>query len=200
MVERAPQAIAERPARAGAIYLSYQAPKAAGAFTLLRPSDWELREIPAEERSWELALLGPIGRAGTYSVGMNVHVWSAGSLSAQGAAEEVLARYRTGLESRVLGRAEGLLAGVPAVEAELAFAMHLPLDSLDPQLTTIRQRHVFLRRGDRLYELTYAAAEEDFSTWFGAFATLVRTFSFPEKPATGAFRPLLAPMAPMADR
>ena len=40
---------------------------------------------------------------------------------------------------------------------------------------------IFFKRGDQLYELRYAAPEEDYEGWPGVFRALVRSFAFLEE-------------------
>jgi hypothetical protein len=85
-----------------------------------------------------------------------------------------------------------MVAGHPAVEVEFAHSMPLPLNSVDPQWTVIRQRRIFLKRGDQLYELRYAAPEEAYEPWPEAFRALVQSFTFLEEPeSTTAYRPVI---------
>jgi hypothetical protein len=108
------------------------------------------------------------------------------------AAAALLSRYRTFSSFQELGRASGMVAGYPAVEVEFAYSMPLPLNSVSPQWTVIRQRRIFFKRGDQLYELRYVAPEEDYETWLEVFRTLVQSFAFPEEPLKKvSYRPII---------
>lgn len=61
--------------------------------------------------------------------------------------------------------------------------MSLPLYSVKAKQTTIHENRVFVKEGDQLYELIYAAPAEDYETWLEAFRTLVESFTFLDKPA-----------------
>ncbi len=85
-----------------------------------------------------------------------------------------------------------MVAGCPAVEIEFVYSMPLPLNSVNPQWTVIRQRRIFFKREDWLYELRYAAPEEDYEAWLEAFRTMVQTFAFPEEPVSKvSYRPII---------
>ena len=163
-----------------------------GASYLFRyPADWKVQES-VEDGSTEIFIAGPRSQAGTYTISLTVKASSMPEQSPEGAAAALLSRYRTISGFRELGRASGMLAGCSAVEVEFVYSMPLPLNSMHPQWTVIRQRRVFLKRGGQLYELRYAAPEEDYETWLGAFRTLVQTFVFPEEPVSRvSYRPII---------
>ena len=70
--------------------------------------------------------------------------------------------------------------------------MLLPLYSVKAKQTTIREDRVFVKQGDQLYELIYAAPEEDYETWLGAFRALVESFAFLEEPVSRvSYRPVI---------
>jgi hypothetical protein len=57
----------------------------------------------------------------------------------------------------------------------------------------VRERSIFLQQGDHLYELNYAAPEEEYATWLEAFQTLVDSLAFSGEPAeVGAYQPVEA--------
>ena len=43
--------------------------------------------------------------------------------------------------------------------------MFLPLNGLDAVATHFRGRYIFPKQADQLYELLYAAPDEDYSAW-----------------------------------
>lgn len=161
-------------------YVSHQMDRPNTSCTFLRPAGWEVRER-VENDTAEVFIVGPRNRADTYTTSLTVEVSPAPEQTPEEAAAELLARYRAFSSFQELGRASGTVAGHLAVEIEFAYSMPLPLNSVDPEWTVIRQRRIFLKRGDRLYELRYVAPEEDYETWLEAFRTLVQSFTFPRE-------------------
>jgi hypothetical protein len=163
-----------------------------GASYLFRyPADWKVQES-VEDGSTEIFIAGPRSQAGTYTISLTVKASLMPEQSPEGAAAALLSRYRTISGFSELGRASGMVGGCPAAEVEFAYSMPLPLNSVNPQWTVIRQRRVFFKRGDQLYELRYAAPEEDYEAWLGAFRTLVQTFIFPEESIRRvSYRPII---------
>jgi len=161
-------------------YTRYQSGKPC-EYTFLYPADWEAREI-VEDGYMDTYIAGPRNRAGTYSTSFAIGVTRATGRTPAGAATELLAKYRSAFSIQEQGPFPTIVAGVPAVGVEIAYWMPLPLNSVHPQRTVIHERNIFFQRGDQLYELRYAATEEDYETWLGAFHTLVESFSFAEKP------------------
>jgi len=150
-------------------------------YTFLYPADWKAREI-VEEGYTDTYIAGPRNRAGTYSTSFAVGVTRAAGRTPTEAATVLLSKLRPGFSIQELGPFPATVAGAPAVEVEIAYWMPLPLNSIHPQRTVIRERNIFFQRGDRLYELRYAASEEDYETWLGTFRALVESFAFQEKP------------------
>lgn len=172
-------------------YVSHQVGQPGASCRFLYPADWRARES-VEDGSTEIFIAGPRSQAGTYTVSLTVKASPMPEQTPEQATVALLSRYRTISSFRELGRASGMVAGCPAVEVEFAYSMPLPLNSVNPQWTVIRQRRVFLKRGGQLYELRYAAPEEDYETWLGAFRTLVQTFVFPEEPIRRiSYRPVI---------
>jgi hypothetical protein len=66
--------------------------------------------------------------------------------------------------------------------------MPLPLNSIHPHSTAIRQRSIFFKQGDQLYELDYATSEADYQTWLPAFRTLAQSFAFESETARPVLR------------
>ena len=161
-------------------YVRYQSGKPY-EHTFLYPAGWRAREI-VEEGHVDTHIAGPRNRAGTYSTSFAVGVTPAADRTPAETATELLAKYRSAFSIQEQGPFSTTVAGRPAVEVEIAYWMPMPLNSIYPQRTVIRERNVFFKRGNQLYELRYAASEEDYETWLGAFQTLVESFAFPEKP------------------
>lgn len=171
-------------------YVRYQSSELYG-YTFLYPAGWRAREI-LEEGYVDTYIAGPRNRAGTYSTSFAVGVTPAADRTPAEAATEFLAKYRSAFSWQEVEPVSTIVAGRPAVGVEIAYWMPLPLNSLHPQRTVIRERNIFFQRGDQLYELRYAATEEDYETWLGAFHTLVESFAFAEKPADMlSYRPVV---------
>ncbi|MBL7182910.1 MAG: hypothetical protein ISS50_00505 [Anaerolineae bacterium] len=172
-------------------YARYQAGRPY-EYTFLYPADWKAREI-VEEGYMDTYIAGPRNRAGTYSTSFAVGVTRAADRTPTEAAMVFLSKFRSAFSIQELGPFPTTVAGVPAVEVEIAYWMPLPLNSLHPQRTVIRERNIFFQREGQLYELRYAASEEDYETWLGAFRFLVESFAFPEEPVSRvSYRPVIA--------
>lgn len=164
-------------------YVLHRMDRPNAACEFLRPAGWEVRES-VENDTIEAFIVGPRNQADTYTTSLTVEVLPAPEQTPEEAATDLLSRYRSFSSFQELGRASGTVAGHPAVEVEFAYSMPLPLNSVDPERTVIRQRRIFLKCSDQLYELRYAAPEEDYETWLGAFRTLVQSFTFPQEPVS----------------
>jgi hypothetical protein len=171
-------------------YVRYQSVKPY-EYTFLYPAGWRARES-VEEGHVDTYIAGPRNRAGTYSTSLAVGVARTADRTPLEAATELLAKYRSAFSIQEQGPFSTTVAGRPAVEVEIAYWMPLPLNSIHPQRTVIRERNVFFKRGNQLYELRYAATEEDYETWLEAFHTLVGSFAFAEKPTDMlSYRPVV---------
>jgi hypothetical protein len=159
-------------------------------YTFLYPADWRARES-VEEGYVDTHIAGPRNQARTYSASFAVGVNRVADRTPTEAATELLAKFRSAFSIQELGPFSTIVAGVPAVEVEIAYWMPLPLNSIHPQRTVIRERNIFFQRRGHLYELRYAATEEDYETWLGDFHTLVESFAFAEKPTdVPSYRPV----------
>ena len=177
-------------------YSSYRCEKPGGAYVFLYPTEWRTREI-AEDGRREVFITGPSNRAGTYSISLAVAVTRSATSSPVEAAAELLARYRAAFDSKGTGPSATTVAGLTAVEVEVVYSMPLPLDSIHPQWTAIRQRSIFFKQGEQLIELDYAASEEDYQTWLPAFRALTRSFTFEAELARPVLRrPVAVPAFP----
>jgi hypothetical protein len=172
------------------IHVSYQSSQLKTPYTFLYPADWRVREI-VEDGYLETCIAGPPSRAGTYSISFTVGVLFASDQTPEGAATALVSSHRSAFRCQELARTTRRVAGTPAVEVEIAYSMPLPLNSVNAQPTAIRERHIFLKHGGQLYELVYAAPEEDYATWLEAFRTLAETFAFTEEPDDqAAYQPM----------
>ena len=162
-------------------YGRYESHQPQISYTFLYPADWQVREI-VKDGYMETFISGPRNQAGTYSASIAVGVTRVANQTPAEAAATLLSKFRSAFSIQEQGPFSTTVAGRPAVEVEIAYWMPLPLNSLHPQRTVIRERSIFFRRGNQLYELNYAAPEEDHETWLEAFRTLAESFTFPEKP------------------
>ena len=172
-------------------YSTYRFEDPDGSCVFLYPADWKTRAI-AENGRREVFITGPRNRAAAYSTSLAVAVTRSTASSPTEAAADLLARYRAAFDSQGAGPFATTVAGLPAVEVEVAYAMPLPPNSIRPQWTEIRQRTVFFRREEQLYELHYTAPAEDYPTWLPALRTLAQSLSFEVETVRPALRPLIA--------
>lgn len=172
-------------------YSTYRFEDPDGSCVFLYPADWKTRAI-AENGRREVFITGPRNRAAAYSTSLAVAVTRSTASSPTEAAADLLARYRAAFDSQEAGPFATTVAGLPAVEVEVAYAMPLPPNSIRPQWTEIRQRTVFFRREEQLYELHYTAPAEDYPTWLPALRTLAQSLSFEVETVRSALRPPIA--------
>lgn len=172
-------------------YSTYRFEDPDGSCVFLYPADWKTRAI-AENGRREVFITGPRNRAAAYSTSLAVAVTRSTASSPTEAAADLLARYRAAFDSQGAGPFATTVAGLPAVEVEVAYAMPLPPNSIRPQWTEIRQRTVFFRREGQLYELHYTAPAEDYPTWLPALRTLAQSLSFEVETVRPALRPPIA--------
>lgn len=172
-------------------YSTYRFEDPDGSCVFLYPADWKTRAI-AENGRREVFITGPRNRAAAYSTSLAVAVTRSTASSPTEAAADLLARYRAAFDSQEAGPFATTVAGLPAVEVEVAYAMPLPPNSIRPQWTEIRQRTVFFRREEQLYELHYTAPAEDYPTWLPALRTLAQSLSFEVETVRPALRPPIA--------
>jgi len=172
-------------------YVVFQSGKSQFPYTFLYPAGWKTREI-VEKGYAGVFVAGPRNQAGTFSVSFTVGVMFEIVQTAKEAATAFVSSHRLAFGCQELGQISTTVAGRPAVVAEIAYSMPLPLNSVKPQDTLIRERRVFFKRNSHIYELDYAATEEDYETWLGAFQTLVESFAFPEEPTDMlSYRPVV---------
>ena len=171
-------------------YILFRSVRSQRPCTFLYPADWEPREI-VQDGFIEVFIAGPLSQDGTYTVSFSVRASTAPAETTEGAATDYLSRYRSASSFREIGQKHIRVARNPAVEVRIAYTMPLPLYSVKAKQTTIREDRVFVKQGDQLYELIYAAPAEDYETWLEAFHTLVESFTFPEEPADRvSYRPV----------
>ena len=172
-------------------YILFRPVRSQKPFAFLYPAGWEPREI-VQDGFTEVFIAGPLGRDGTYTVSFSVRVSTAPAETTEGAVTDYLSRYRSALCFREIGQNHIRVARSPAIEVRIAYTMPLPLYSVKAKQTTIREDRVFVKQGDQLYELIYAAPAEDYETWQGAFRILVQSFAFPEEPVSRvSYRPVI---------
>ncbi|MFQ5856281.1 MAG: hypothetical protein ACE5LU_11620 [Anaerolineae bacterium] len=179
----------------GEDYVRYQSSQPQIPCTFLYPADWKVREI-VEDGYVEIFIAGPRNKAGTYSISFSVGVTRPADQTPTEAATSLLAKFRSPYSSEELGPISTTVAGRSATAMEVVYSMPLPLNSIQPEWTSIREHRIFFQRGDQLYELDYSAPEEDYKNWLEAFHTLVESFAFPEKPADAAPYPSVETTAP----
>lgn len=174
-------------------------------FSFLYPADWQVKEI--EEKTYSEAFVrGPRNQADTLNAGITVTVVPTREAGGEFATvEEALADYMARSQRlaswRELSRTSGFLLSSPAVEVTISYTLRLPLNSPLAQPTSIVERKLIVKRGSRLYKITYRAVEEDYYAFLPAFRDVVRTFEFQDgRMETREFRPLVTQVPTYAAR
>lgn len=162
-------------------YILFRPAQSQRPFTFLYPAGWEPREI-AQDSFREVFIVGPLSQDGTYTVSFSVRESTVPAETIEEAVTDYLSRHRSAPSFREIGQKHIRVARNPAIEVRIAYTMSLPLYSVKAKQTTIREDRVFVKQGDQLYELIYAAPAEDYETWLAAFRTLLESFTFSEQP------------------
>jgi len=164
----------------------------------LYPEAWNIREIINED-SIEIFIAGPRNRADTFTTSMTVRGQVGQGQTLEELSAEYIDRYRPLAGFKVVAQTKGALDGNEAVEVEIVYTMPLPLNNVNARMTPIRERRIFLKREERVYELIYAATEEDYEAWLPTFQILARTFTFKER-VGGEFHSLVTAFPAQAVR
>jgi hypothetical protein len=168
----------------------FESPYKDWPFAFLHPEDWSIREI-INENSIEIFIAGPRNRANTFTTSMTVRGHVGRGQTLEKLTAEHINRYRPLAGFKVIAQTRGVLDGDVAVEVEIAYVMPLPLNNVNAQMTPIRERRIFLKQEERIYELIYAATEEDYQTYLPSFKALVHTFEPAAEIQAETFQPLL---------
>ena len=175
-------------------------------FSFLYPTDWQAREVKGKETEYdEVFILGPRNRENTYSLSLAARATPVGAQSGKPAdLDAAIAGYvdknRQSAKFREISRVAGSLAGVEAVEIEIIHTIPLPINNVNAKEMPIRERRIFLKKTDQVYELTYIAVEEDFFKYLEAFKNAAHTFEFREDAAQQTHWPVVMPAAAHAVR
>ena len=175
-------------------YVPFKSSKFHIPCTFLYPADWKVEETALSEEGNEhkqIFITGPYDQAGRWSASLTVWALLAPNQTEQEATALFLSSCQSDASYQKLGQASGIVAAGPATEVEIVHSLPLPVDGGKSEPSLLRERHIFLKRKDYLYELIYAAAPEDYATWFDTFRILVWTFCFIEEPIDTAFHPLV---------
>jgi hypothetical protein len=158
-------------------------------FSFLYPSDWPVREVQGKEYD-EVFIRGPRNEENTYSLSLVVRVSTTNS-NLDTLIADYLERSKRLSKFRETSRATGTLAGAEAVEIEIGYIIPLPINSVNAKETPIIERTIFLRRGNRLYEIAYKGVEKDYHRYLEAFRNAARTFEFQEATGERAYWPVV---------
>ena len=173
-------------------YVRFESGGQPASYVFLYPASWQIEQV-TDDQYVRIFITGPRSTKGTYNVMLGVQVALSTSSTLEDAAAEFLGTPNSIYDYREVGREHGSLSGDPALEIEAVHHVPLPPRSIYSCITVIRERHVFVKRADRLYKLWFTATEEDYQSWLETFRILVRTFSFTDEPAAAAFCPLITP-------
>jgi len=161
-------------------YRRFESPYKDWPLAFLYPEDWNIREIINED-SIEIFIAGPRNRADTFTTSMTVRGYVGRGQTLEKLSAEYIDRYRPLAGFKVVAQTKGALDENEAVEVEIVYTMPLPLNNVNARMTPVRERRIFLKRGKHIYELIYAATEEDYEAWLPTFRILARTLTFKER-------------------
>ena len=131
-------------------------------FTFRYPVGWQTREIVRDDDA-EVFIAGPRNEADTYSVTLSIRLRTEPFLTPEAAAADFLEHYETAFGFEQIAQGPGMAAGRLAQIAEIRYTMLLPFNSLDAELTTIREQRIFFQSHGELVTLIYAAPDELFA-------------------------------------
>jgi len=159
-------------------------------YTFLSPADWQPREI-LENGIAKIFVAGPQNKANSFSASLMVRISTSSTETTEDTANSFIEKYHSAFKSKLLGMASGILLDNSAVELEVGYYLSLPLNSVNPIKTGIRERHIFFNHQGKSIELLYAAPEENYYDWLEAFRILVYTFASTKKTHNTTFKPLI---------
>ena len=157
-------------------YRKYESSHSNWPLAFLYPENWTVREL-VERGSIEIFIAGPRDETGAAVASITVLGEKGKDKPLKQYVEDYINRFRSLNGFNLIARTEGSLNGYEAEEVEITYTMPLPLESINARPTPIRERRIFFKKGECLYELIYSAAEENYFTYLFAFQTLVRTLS-----------------------
>jgi hypothetical protein len=140
------------------------------------PENWEPREL-LQENGASFFLRGPIQPEAKLfpSITVEARPGKAGTLPEL---QRDWTTRRSILRTfRILTSGDAALAGMKAVQLDIAYEMPYPLHSRTPQIITVREHVILAREGERIYEICYRTAEDDFDEFQGVFDALAASFS-----------------------
>lgn len=147
------------------------------------PTGWKARET-VRAGEIDVQWLGPRNQADTYSTSLAIHSAPAADRTAQAAAQELAILWRNAaFETR--GPTPVMIVSGPAYRVDCAYSAPLPLHSALARPTQIHEATVFVRWGDQLVELRFAAPAEEFAVWQSAFDTLLASLRVVEGSPAG---------------
>lgn len=148
------------------------------------PVGWKARET-GHAGEIDVQWLGPRNQADTYSTSLAIHSAPAADRTAQAAAQALAVLWRSAaFETR--GPTPVAVASRPAYRVDCAYSAPLPLRSAVARPTPIQEATVFVRWGDQLIELRFAAPADGFAVWQPAFEALLASLQVVESSPAAA--------------
>ena len=83
------------------------------------------------------------------------------------------------------------MSGNPALEFEIGYSTLLSLEQFNSPEISVRERRIFFKKNNQLFELGYAAREEEYSTYLDAFRIMTQTFSVSNESQEKTFLPFV---------
>lgn len=157
-------------------YTSFESWQDKKFFGFRYPADWTLREnLDLEKGHREFFIICPEASPLT---NLFFGLWLSWKTeqTAEKAAEDLFQNYRKGFKAVELNHTSKDVDGNSAIEIEFSFDMRLPLNSVDAKLTKIHARHIFIKRGEQLFELRFTPIEEDYNKWVHCFDIFANSF------------------------
>lgn len=171
-------------------YVEFQLKEPWAPCSFLYPKDWGVQEVHEDGRM-EIFIAGPKSRGGTSIIELLVRASMATDQTPDDAALAFISSHNSAFNCQVIGQATGTVAMKSAKEVEITYSMRLPVYHIHSQLTAIRERRIFIRFEDKMYEIVYRSPEEDYWIWFQACRVLMQTFTFADDFHGDTFRPLI---------
>ena len=145
-------------------------------FSFQGPDEWEVRQPPVKDAA-HIFFRGPFLPEAPMAPAITVEARPATVSSLDKLAQEWVTRRTLIRTFHVLARRETNLAGIEAVQIDGAYDMPVPIHSQDAKMVPIRERVILALSSDKVYEITYRTAQDDFNKFLGVFEDLAASFS-----------------------
>ena len=142
------------------------------------PSSWEMKEIDNPKANYrQIHLVGPRREEIGFPVSLTITTFSQ-SKNLKDEVDRYLSRKKRLKDFNLLNRSDAFWANKPAEVVEFTYLISLPLYATETQKVKIKERAIFLKKGDVLYKISYFVDQERFADFVDVLDKLKNSFSF----------------------